>query len=298
MKRFESGEALAKEMGIRPQILKKTFDEYNLISSGKAKDPFGKKFYPGGEFKMDDFFHIAIMQPVLHYTMGGLEIDDQAHVLGADGKPIPGLFAAGEVAGGVHGANRLGGSSLLGCVVFGRVSGDTAAAYVLQNAKAADRLSAVAGHLIETKVKVDPSSSKVSIEFSWADDGTRSSSTATPSSSSPVPFAAPANAKSTDSEGVSSSAKEVQGKAETKESQKSGEYTLEEVSKHNTENDVWVVVEDQVLDVTKFLPEHPGGAKAILLYAGKDATEEFLMLHDPKVIPRYAPDAVIGKLKK
>ena len=43
MKRFESGEALAKEMGIRPQILKKTFDEYNLISSGKAKDPFGKK---------------------------------------------------------------------------------------------------------------------------------------------------------------------------------------------------------------------------------------------------------------
>jgi len=64
---------------------------------------------------MDDFFHVAIMQPVLHYTMGGLEIDDQARVLGADGKIIPGLFAAGEVAGGVHGANRLGGSSLL-CV--------------------------------------------------------------------------------------------------------------------------------------------------------------------------------------
>lgn len=130
-----------------------------------------------------------------------------------------------------------------GCVVFGRVSGDTAAAYVLQNAKAADRLSAVAGHLIETKVKVDPSSSKVSIEFSWADNGTQSSSTATPSSSSLVPSAAPANAKSTDSERVSS---EAQGKAETKESKKSGEYTMEEVSKHNTENDVWVVVEDQV----------------------------------------------------
>jgi hypothetical protein len=137
MKRFESGEALAKEIGIEPQVLKRTFDDYNLISSGKAKDPFGKQvlvllacpqstvltprcglstqYYPGGEFKMNDFFHVAVMQPVLHYTMGGLEIDDQARVLGSDGKPLPGLFAAGEVAGGVHGANRLGGSSLL-CV--------------------------------------------------------------------------------------------------------------------------------------------------------------------------------------
>lgn len=47
----------------------------------------------------------------------------------------------------------------------------------------------------------------------------------------------------------------------------------------------------------QFLPDHPGGEKAIILYAGRDATEEFNMLHDPKVIPRYAPDAVIGKIK-
>ena len=59
-----------------------------------------------------------------------------------------------------------------------------------------------------------------------------------------------------------------------------------------------MIVDGQVLDVTKFLPDHPGGEKAILLYAGRDATEEFNMLHDPKVIPRYAPDAVIGKLKQ
>jgi len=65
--------------------------------------------------------------------MGGLEIDPEARVLVRGGAPLPGLFAAGEVAGGVHGANRLGGSSLLGCVVFGRVAGDTAAAYLLQN---------------------------------------------------------------------------------------------------------------------------------------------------------------------
>ena len=92
------------------------------------------------------------MTPVLHYTMGGLEVDAESRVLDGLGKPIPGLFAAGEVAGGVHGANRLGGSSLLGCVVFGRVSGDSAAAYLLQTAsavvqKAGGRLSALTGQL-------------------------------------------------------------------------------------------------------------------------------------------------------
>ena len=72
---------------------------------------------------------------------------------------------------------------------------------------------------------------------------------------------------------------------------------MADVAKHNKKDDCWVIVDGKVLDVTAFLPDHPGGEKAILLYAGRDATEEFNMLHDPKVIPRYAPDAVIGKLK-
>lgn len=198
------------------------------------------------------------MTPVLHYTMGGLEIDPEARVLAPGGVPLPGLFAAGEVAGGVHGANRLGGSSLLGCVVFGRVAGDAAAAYLLQNygnvsARAAGRLAGVATHLgapqPETKAKEEVATSSGAV------------------SSSP---------SSTDKK----------------------TYTLDEVSTHNKKEDIWVVIDGQVLDVTKFLPDHPGGEKAILLYAGRDATEEFNMLHDPKVIPRYAPDAVIGRVRK
>ncbi|KAF9047371.1 fumarate reductase [Panaeolus papilionaceus] len=249
MKRFDSGEALAKEFGLAPDVLRKTFDDYN-VSVRTQKDPFGKKFFQG-EWKFDDFFHVAIMTPVLHYTMGGLEIDPESRVLDKSGKPIPGLFAAGEVAGGVHGANRLGGSSLLGCVVFGRVSGDSAAAYTLQTTsaavqKAGGRLGALAGQL--------------------------------GGSSAPSPAAAPAAA--------APAAKAA-----------SGEYTLAEVAKHNKKDDVWVVIDGQVLDVTGFLADHPGGEKAILLYAGRDATEEFNMLHDPKVIPRYAPDTVIGKVK-
>ncbi|KAI6129406.1 Flavocytochrome c, partial [Pisolithus croceorrhizus] len=238
MKRFESGEALAKEMGISPQHLKETFDKYN-VGAKANKDPFGKKFFSSGEWTTNDYFHVAVMTPVLHYTMGGLEIDAESRVVGKDGKPIPGLFAAGEVAGGVHGANRLGGSSLLGCVVFGRVSGDSAAAYLLQTAgklveKAGGRLGALAGQLTAPAVSQ--------------------------SSSVPTPAAAPSTSAPV-----------------------SREFTASEVANHNKKDDVWVVVNGQVLDVTSFLPDHPGGEKAILLYAGRDATEEFNMLHDPKV---------------
>jgi len=251
MKRFENGEALAKEFGLPPAVLRNTFEDYNQSVRTK-KDPFGKKFFQG-EWKFDDSFHVAVMTPVLHYTMGGLEIDPESRVLDKTGKPIPGLFAAGEVAGGVHGANRLGGSSLLGCVVFGRVSGDSAAAYLLQTTSAAvqtagGRLGALVGQL--------------------------SASSSSTSSSTPVsPTAAHSSGSS------------------------SGEYTIADVAKHNKKEDIWVVIDGKVLDVTNFLPDHPGGEKAIILYAGRDATEEFNMLHDPKVIPRYAPDAVIGKIK-
>jgi flavocytochrome c len=250
MKRLDSGEALAKEFGLSPSDLKKSFEDYNQSVRSK-KDPFGKEFFQG-EWKFDDFFHVAIMTPVLHYTMGGLEIDAESRVLDKNNKPIPGLFAAGEVAGGVHGANRLGGSSLLGCVVFGRVSGDSAAAYLLQTAsaaivKAGGRLNSLVGHF---------------------------SSTPSSSSTTTSGYSTPASIPATESE-----------------------YSTEEVAKHNKKDDVWVIIDGQVLDVTKFLPDHPGGEKAILLYAGRDATEEFNMLHDPKVIPRYAPDCVIGRVK-
>ncbi|CAE7228248.1 CYB2, partial [Symbiodinium pilosum] len=75
-----------------------------------------------------------------------------------------------------------------------------------------------------------------------------------------------------------------------------GGITLAEVAKHNSKTDCWVVVDGQVLDVTSFLSEHPGGELAILTFAGKDATEEFNMIHPPDVIGKYAPDSVIGKV--
>merc|ERR1712113_1086280 len=78
--------------------------------------------------------------------------------------------------------------------------------------------------------------------------------------------------------------------------------TEEQIAKHSVDTDCWCIVGDDVYDVTNFLSEHPGGKKAIMLFAGKDATEEFDMLHDRKVIKKYGLDQGtvkhIGKLKQ
>merc|ERR1712048_342209 len=106
----------------------KSWDE----ASGKTGS--GKKFYhniiPGSQVPTEPFY-VAIITPVIHYCMGGLEIDVNSMCMDSNGKGINGLYAAGEVAGGVHGNNRLGGNSLLDCVVFGRVAGRHAALAML-----------------------------------------------------------------------------------------------------------------------------------------------------------------------
>merc|ERR1712151_1019954 len=94
----------------------------------------GKKFYHNvlsPEKVKTESFYVAIITPVIHYCMGGLEIDVDSAVYDTNEKVIPGLYAAGELAGGVHGNNRLGGNSLLDCVVFGRVAAHHAGEYIL-----------------------------------------------------------------------------------------------------------------------------------------------------------------------
>ncbi|KAB2573259.1 Fumarate reductase 1 [Lasiodiplodia theobromae] len=99
-------------------------------AAGKAQDPQGRKDF--GHWKLkdvapDSVVYVGRVTPVVHFTMGGVVINEKAEVLDKEGKPIRGVWAAGEVSGGIHGANRLGGSSLLECVVFGRIAGQQAA---------------------------------------------------------------------------------------------------------------------------------------------------------------------------
>merc|ERR1712014_244105 len=89
----------------------------------------GHNVISGSQVATQPFF-VAIITPVIHYCMGGAEVNAKGQVMGKSG-PIAGLYAAGEVAGGVHGNNRLGGNSLLECVVFGRVTAVEAAKFML-----------------------------------------------------------------------------------------------------------------------------------------------------------------------
>ena len=75
-------------------------------------------------------WYIAQVAPGIHHTMGGVEINANAEVIGTDGNVIPGLFAAGEVTGGIHGGNRIGGNAILDILVFGKTAADTASEYL------------------------------------------------------------------------------------------------------------------------------------------------------------------------
>ncbi|KAM7191790.1 fumarate reductase [Naviculisporaceae sp. PSN 640] len=275
-----TGKELAKTIGCTPEHLQKTFQTYNAIAEGKQKDPWGKKFFHNMPVDINDDFHVAVMEPVLHFTMGGIEINDKAQVLNQDKQPFEGLYACGELAGGVHGANRLGGSSLLGCVVYGRVAGDSASNYLFQEAlkgnTGASRLGQIALH-------IDPSQpGKISVQWGGASSSGSDAPAAQTTNNTGSSPGGDATAKTSDLKAFSIPEKE---------------YTMEEVAKHNKKEDLWVVVKGVVLDLTNWLDDHPGGPQALLNFMGRDATEEFEMLHDDEVIPKYAPSQVIGRVK-
>ncbi|RIB30892.1 hypothetical protein C2G38_2130938 [Gigaspora rosea] len=197
-----SDEALAKEIGISASQLKATFDDYTVTTLllTKRRILLARKFFHNVPITINDQFHVAFMSPVLHYIMVR---DMQEQV-------IPGLFASGEIAVVFM---MLTGSSLLGCVVYGRVAGDSASRYLFQNLSSATancRLGQIARQLApyQTIVSVDLTNQKAPVPEKKADAPTRDKK----------------------------------------------EYTVEEVAKHNKENDCLVIVNDEVLNVTNFLP--------------------------------------------
>merc|ERR1712187_1069364 len=146
MKSYSSMDEFAKQHGIPLANIETTFKEYNQIAENQAADPengpydaygggkswdkWGKKFFHNLPLDVNDSFNVAVVTPVIHYCMGGMKINGDAEALGAAERVVGGLYAAGDAAGGIHGNNRLGGNSLLDCVVFGRVSGRSAARYL------------------------------------------------------------------------------------------------------------------------------------------------------------------------
>lgn len=118
---------LGQVMGIDGKGLEASVARYNeMVAKGKDTD-FERPQLPRA-LSEGKLYAIEI-NPGVHHTMGGIKIDNKAEVLGSNGKPIPGLYGAGEVTGGVHGANRLGGNAISDIVTFGRLAGENAAKY-------------------------------------------------------------------------------------------------------------------------------------------------------------------------
>ena len=122
--RMDGLDALASWMKLPVSTVKASLQEYQRDAK-KGKDAWGKVTFNGvpQEDLSNEVFYAGTVTPVLHYCMGGLTIDKDGNVLDEKKAIIPGLHAAGEVSGGVHGDNRLGGNSLLECTVFGTIVG-------------------------------------------------------------------------------------------------------------------------------------------------------------------------------
>ena len=128
----ETYEELAKEMGLEGDAIaafEQTMATWNEAVAKGEDTEFGRNNGMDADLSTSPFYAIKIA-PGIHHTMGGIKINSDTQVIDTAGNVIPGLFAAGETTGGVHGGNRIGGNAVCDFVVFGRIAGANAAAYV------------------------------------------------------------------------------------------------------------------------------------------------------------------------
>ncbi|MDO4268146.1 MAG: flavocytochrome c [Eubacteriales bacterium] len=127
----DTPEELGEAIGVDGAALAETLKTYAGYQAAGKDEEFGRESM---ELPLDQpKYYAALCAPAIHHTMGGVKINTSCEVLKEDGSAIPGLFAAGEVTGGVHGANRLGGNAVTDIVVFGRIAGSGAESYVMAN---------------------------------------------------------------------------------------------------------------------------------------------------------------------
>ncbi|MEK4510496.1 flavocytochrome c [Paenibacillus sp. FSL K6-2524] len=123
----DSLEELAKKIKVDPKTFTATIEYYNQTVDSQKDEKYGREILAK---KMDKAPYFASPRvPTAHHTMGGLEINTNTEVINTAGNVIPGLYAAGEVTGGIHGTNRLGGNAIADTIVFGRTAGAQAAKY-------------------------------------------------------------------------------------------------------------------------------------------------------------------------
>ena len=124
----DSIDGLATLLKVPAKNLEDTMTVYNTSVENELDENFARRSLPR-TLSNPPYYAIEV-GPAVHHTMGGLKIDEKAQVYDNDGNVVDGLFAAGEVTGGIHGGNRLGGNALTDITVFGRIAGDSATEYI------------------------------------------------------------------------------------------------------------------------------------------------------------------------
>jgi len=127
IKKFDSLDELAKHYGLPVAEFKQEVARYNSFVINKKDLDFGKPIRDDAKPITTAPFYAARIWPKVHHCMGGVGTDSNGRVINQDGNMIKGLYAAGEVAGGTHGACRLGTVAVADCLVFGRLTGQLAA---------------------------------------------------------------------------------------------------------------------------------------------------------------------------
>lgn len=226
--KVEGINALSEHINIDVKKVAKTIRTYQSAAK-KGLDEFGKTSFRGvpAEDLKSETFYVGIVTPVLHYCMGGIKINPECSVIREDGTVIEGLHAAGEVTGGVHGVNRLGGNSLLECTVFGTVVGQKVPIKEEGTYRIVVGDEAISTELLDS----DPQKSK------------------------DLP-----------------------------------KIQINELAKHNTEEDLWVAIHGVVYDFSEFAHEHPAGFKSIFDLAGTDGTEAFDTVHNLGMLDDFEQD--------
>jgi flavocytochrome c len=302
---------ISKYLNIPRSIIHDTLYQYQEYAS-RGMDAFGKTVFenlPSLNFD-NETFTVGEVTPVLHYCMGGLTIDTEGHVMRNDGTLIEGLYAAGEVTGGVHGNNRLGGNSLLECAVFGGIIGrevpidktreitheekDDVKA-VTEPAKILSKQDVTKHNSpsdcwvslydtvydLTTFVQQHPGGAK-SILSLGGKDATKIFDTV----HSPHML----NILQDRIVGVLKHSPELPIHDDTDVSELR-DISLQELMQHSTRGDVWVVLHGTVYNLTDFCRMHPGGAFLIQKLAGKDGTDQFQVFHPKEkldMIRQYA----------
>ena len=124
----ETLEELCGKVGWDYATVQDEIDRYNAnVAANAVTDEYGRALF---SIQMEKGPWYAIPRtPSVHHTMGGVVINTEAQVLNEAGEIIPGLYAAGEVTGGIHGGNRLGGNAIVDCLAFGRIAGENCARF-------------------------------------------------------------------------------------------------------------------------------------------------------------------------